>query len=648
MASAAIPLYLKSECLPSEVCHWSTDRLSDEAVRAIHTCRKHGQAAAQSAWRPGAYLSLLHARLIKGRKWATWLRQQEEIVSEHTARRHILLYERTGGRATDLDEMTLTEAYAAFGITRFTEIASSNESEPDHRSLPSSGVIQPDRQDSQDGRVQPATGASPGETGNLGISGHEPHYRGRTEEWLTPRFILDALGPFDLDPCAPMNRPWDTARRHFTVAQGGLSRRWTGGVWLNPPYGPQTHLWLKQMAMHANGIVLTFARTDTAWFSESVWGSASALYFLRGRVRFCTPDGEPSEGTGGAPSVLIAYDPPGTYRNRAALRTCGLDGYFAPLLHPSSKCSTEYETLMGDEDAILRAAAAIRQRRVAERLKEIQERRQQSRPVRMKKRGGPVLHGDCLDLIPTLEDKSVSLVVTSPPYSQQRSGHYEGVSEEDYPDFTVNWMSALAPKMTPDGSVFIVIRPHVRDGVLSDYLLKTRLAVREAGWHECEELIWLKPDAPPLGSKLRSRRAWESILWFSRCAQPFADLKACGKESDRLGFNGAIKFAEGGVSEKTAWHPCVESFGKGNGVARITDVIVANVGGNEPGLDHPAVFPLALAEHLIKTFSQAGDLVLDNFCGSGQTLLAAKGCGRRYLGIEREAKYVRIALGRLR
>src|SRR5208337_2089549 len=205
MASATIPLHSKSESLPSEVCHWSTDRLSDEAVRAIQTCRKHGQAAAQSAWSAGAYLSLLHARLIKGWKWATWLRQQNEIVSEHTARRHILLYERTGGQATQLDEMTLTEAYAAFGITRFTEIASSNESEPDHRSLPSSGVIQPDRQDSQDGRVQPATGASPGETRNLGISGHEPPYRGRTEEWLTPRFILDALGPFDLDPSAPMN-----------------------------------------------------------------------------------------------------------------------------------------------------------------------------------------------------------------------------------------------------------------------------------------------------------------------------------------------------------------------------------------------------------------------------------------------------------
>jgi hypothetical protein len=59
---------------------------------------------------------------------------------------------------------------------------------------------------------------------------------------LTPRFVIDALGPFDLDPCPPKERPWDTARRHFTEADDGLSRPWKGRVWLNPPYGPQTRL----------------------------------------------------------------------------------------------------------------------------------------------------------------------------------------------------------------------------------------------------------------------------------------------------------------------------------------------------------------------------------------------------------------------
>ena len=224
-----------------------------------------------------------------------------------------------------------------------------------------------------------------------------------------------------------------------------------------------------------------------------------------------------------------------------------------------------------------------------------QERRRasQPRPDQAEARCPPVLHGDCLDLIPTLEDGSVGLVVTSPPYAEQRKGHYGGIPEAAYPEFTVQWMGALWAKLKDDGSVLIVIRPHLRDGVLSDYVLRTRLALREDGWNECEELIWFKPDAPPLGSKLRPRRVWESVLWFGKVAQPYCDLKACGKESDRLGFGGSLRFAEGGTSEKTGWHPCVESFGYGNGIARVTDVIVAPVGGEEPGVDHPAVFPVS-------------------------------------------------------
>jgi hypothetical protein len=122
------------------------------------------------------------------------------------------------------------------------------------------------------------------------------------------------------------------------------------------------------MALHGNGVVLTFARTDTGWFAENVWGSASALYFLRGRVRFCSTDGEPSEGTAGAPSVLIAYDPPGTDRNREALHACGLEGHFVPFDRTTTGQDGRGEQ---DDEQILQAAAEIRQRRVAERLKKI-------------------------------------------------------------------------------------------------------------------------------------------------------------------------------------------------------------------------------------------------------------------------------------
>ncbi len=167
--------------------------------------------------------------------------------------------------------------------------------------------------------------------------------------------------------------------------------------------------------------------------------------------------------------------------------------------------------------------------------------------------------------------------------------------------------------------------------------------MREAGRCECEELVWYKPDAPPLGSLHRPRRIWESVLWYGRSPDPYCDLKACGRESARLGFEGSLRFGVGGPSPLNGG----QGVGSASGVTRIDDVLVASVGGNEPGVDHPAVFPLALADQLVRTFSTEGDLVLDPFCGSGQTLLAARGCGRRYLGIEREERYVRIASERL-
>lgn len=335
---------------------------------------------------------------------------------------------------------------------------------------------------------------------------------------------------------------------------------------------------------------------------------------------------------------------------RPATRTPdGPGGEAAPIDHaPASSPWVVGDTsdpLMGlDEEAILRAAAQIRQRRVAEQLRRAQERRRRAAPPPPRRgKGAFVLHGDCLDLIPGLEDGSVGLVVTSPPYAEQRSGHYEGVPETVYPEFTVSWMETLRPKLRDDGSVLIVIRPHLRHGVLNDYVLRTRLALRESGWNECEELIWYKPDAPPLGSLQRPRRTWESVLWYGRSPQPYCDLKACGRESARLGFEGSLRFGVGGQSPLNGG----QGAGRSNGVARIGDVLVAPVGENETGMDHPAVFPLALAKRLVETFSMEGDLVIDPFCGSGQTLLAARECGRRYLGIEREERYVRVALGRL-
>lgn len=127
------------------------------------------------------------------------------------------------------------------------------------------------------------------------------------DEWLTPPEIIRALGAFDLDPCSPVNRPWPTADRHYTIEDNGLQLPWEGRIWCNPPYGTETGKWMNKLAAHGNGIALTFARTETLWFFESVWRHAHALLFLKGRLKFCHVSGEVGNPAT-APSVLIAYD----------------------------------------------------------------------------------------------------------------------------------------------------------------------------------------------------------------------------------------------------------------------------------------------------------------------------------------------------
>lgn len=129
----------------------------------------------------------------------------------------------------------------------------------------------------------------------------------KTVEWYTPPSIIKALGPFDLDPASPIERPWDTAKKHYNINDDGLSKPWEGMVWLNPPYGRDTQFWMRRLADHGSGVALIFARTETAMFFESIWPKASAIFFFEGRLNFHFPDGSRCPTNAGAPSVLVSY-----------------------------------------------------------------------------------------------------------------------------------------------------------------------------------------------------------------------------------------------------------------------------------------------------------------------------------------------------
>ena len=139
--------------------------------------------------------------------------------------------------------------------------------------------------------------------------GHESPFEGATNDWITPRWIIDAFGPgyFDLDPCASVNQPWSCARKAYTVEQDGLKHDWWGNVWLNPPYGPHTYKWVQRLAKHGKGIALIFARVETRLWQDCIFPTAHGFLFPRKRIQFCKPDGTTPKSSSGAPSALIAW-----------------------------------------------------------------------------------------------------------------------------------------------------------------------------------------------------------------------------------------------------------------------------------------------------------------------------------------------------
>lgn len=163
----------------------------------------------------------------------------------------------------------------------------------------------------------------------MSIGGHQSAKMGK-DEWLTPPDVLRALGPFDMDPCSPITRPWDTAAEHFTVLDDGLSKPWQGRVWCNPPYGVEAARWLERLAAHGNGIALIFARTETSAWVEHVWGKADAILFIAGRLHFHHVDGTRAPANSGAPSALVAYG----RSNAGCLASCGIPGAFVRLRTP--------------------------------------------------------------------------------------------------------------------------------------------------------------------------------------------------------------------------------------------------------------------------------------------------------------------------
>ena len=253
--------------------------------------------------------------------------------------------------------------------------------------------------------------------------------------------------------------------------------------------------------------------------------------------------------------------------------------------------------------------------------------------------------GDCLDVLKKIESNSVDLVVTSPPYSDQRGSTYGGVKPEKYVEWFMPITAELLRVLKPTGTFVLNIKEKVADGERHTYVLELIIEMRKQGWLWTEEFIWHKKNCYPGKWPNRFRDAWERLLQFNKERKfnmyqdnvmvPTGDwaktrLKNLS-ETDKMRDNS--KVGSGFGKNISKW--------VGRDMAYPSNVLhMATESGNKK---HSAAFPRELPSWFIKLFTKPGDVVMDPFLGSGTTCVVAKEMGRNSIGIEILKEYYDIA-----
>lgn len=260
-----------------------------------------------------------------------------------------------------------------------------------------------------------------------------------------------------------------------------------------------------------------------------------------------------------------------------------------------------------------------------------------------------ILRGDCRDLLPTLPDECVDLIVTSPPYADQRRDTYGGVHPDEYVEWFLPIGAELKRVLKPTGSFVLNIKERVVGGERHTYVLELIVALRKQGWLWTEEYVWHKKNCYPGKWPNRFRDAWERCLHFTRQKHfamyqdavmvPMGDWRHSRlqnlSETDKKRDNSRV--GSGFGKNVSKW--------VGRDLAYPTNVLhLATECGNR---NHSAAFPTELPAWFIRLFTQEGDMVLDPFLGSGSTAVACMQLDRRYIGLELQAEYIEIANQRI-
>ena len=226
-----------------------------------------------------------------------------------------------------------------------------------------------------------------------------------------------------------------------------------------------------------------------------------------------------------------------------------------------------------------------------------------------------ILLGDSREVLKKIDDNSIDLIITSPPYADRRKNTYGGVSTEKYVEWFLPVSEQLLRVLKPTGTFILNIKEKAENGERSTYVLELILALREQGWLWTEEFIWHKKNSYPGKWPNRFRDSWERVLQFNKTRDfkmyQEAVMIPIGKWA-----NGRLK----NLSETDKIRDNSKSgssFGKNisnwlerNMVYPNNVLQFATVCNNK---NHSAAFPEELPEWFIKLFTQTNDFVLIDF-----------------------------------
>lgn len=273
---------------------------------------------------------------------------------------------------------------------------------------------------------------------------------------------------------------------------------------------------------------------------------------------------------------------------------------------------------------------------------------------------GKALIGDSLDLLRSLDDNSVNLVMTSPPFALQRKKEYGNAEQNEYIEWLSEFAALVRSKLTDDGSFVLDVGGAYQKGVPTRSLYNFRLPIHfcdDLGFFLAQDFYWFNPAKLPSPiewvnkRKLRVKDSVNNVWWFSKTEWPKADAKnVLAPYSDRM--KKLLEDPEGFYTPKKrpSGHDIGKSFATDNGGAIPSNLLqISNSESNGQYLrgckatgikGHPARFPAKLPEFFIRFLTNPGDLVVDIFGGSNTTGQVAEAEGRRWISCELSKEYV--------